>query len=139
MIRRPPRSTRTDTLFPYTTLFRSVDAVLVGQVLLQGGEWQQSAEVMAQAWGGKPPNGNRAPRILLLRFPQGNDWPRGDTRRAEISVDDPDGDPLGVVWSVMAESTDRKTGGDAEAVPQSFPQALRDPADRKSTRLNSSH
>src|SRR3546814_5217040 len=27
MIRRPPRSTRTDTLFPYTTLFRSVDEV----------------------------------------------------------------------------------------------------------------
>src|SRR3546814_10117172 len=26
MIRRPPRSTRTDTLFPYTTLFRSEDA-----------------------------------------------------------------------------------------------------------------
>src|SRR3546814_9546285 len=26
MIRRPPRSTRTDTLFPYTTLFRSADA-----------------------------------------------------------------------------------------------------------------
>src|SRR3546814_13311052 len=27
MIRRPPRSTRTDTLFPYTTLFRSLGAV----------------------------------------------------------------------------------------------------------------
>src|SRR3546814_11200617 len=27
MIRRPPRSTRTDTLFPYTTLFRSQQAV----------------------------------------------------------------------------------------------------------------
>src|SRR3546814_2696500 len=26
MIRRPPRSTRTDTLFPYTTLFRSVSS-----------------------------------------------------------------------------------------------------------------
>src|SRR3546814_9333671 len=26
MIRRPPRSTRTDTLFPYTTLFRSIIA-----------------------------------------------------------------------------------------------------------------
>src|SRR3546814_4745799 len=26
MIRRPPRSTRTDTLFPYTTLFRSMCA-----------------------------------------------------------------------------------------------------------------
>src|SRR3546814_781616 len=27
MLRRPPRSTRTDTLFPYTTLFRSFTAV----------------------------------------------------------------------------------------------------------------
>src|SRR3546814_14338463 len=32
MIRRPPRSTRTDTLFPYTTLFRS-PGVLRGQIL----------------------------------------------------------------------------------------------------------
>src|SRR3546814_19396140 len=29
MIRRPPRSTRTDTLFPYTTLFRSLKATKV--------------------------------------------------------------------------------------------------------------
>src|SRR3546814_10718473 len=28
MVRRPPRSTRTDTLFPYTTLFRSVGPTL---------------------------------------------------------------------------------------------------------------
>src|SRR3546814_11881381 len=28
MIRRPPRSTRTDTLFPYTTLFRSMPALM---------------------------------------------------------------------------------------------------------------
>src|SRR3546814_3954633 len=28
MIRRPPRSTRTDTLFPYTTLFRSTQSSL---------------------------------------------------------------------------------------------------------------
>src|SRR3546814_15719806 len=28
MIRRPPRSTRTDTLFPYTTLFRSLETKL---------------------------------------------------------------------------------------------------------------
>src|SRR3546814_3473792 len=27
MIRRPPRSTRTDTLYPYTTLFRSLDDI----------------------------------------------------------------------------------------------------------------
>src|SRR3546814_1534770 len=30
MIRRPPRSTRTDTLFPYTTLFRSPCASISG-------------------------------------------------------------------------------------------------------------
>src|SRR3546814_4518242 len=35
MIRRPPISTRTDTLFPYTTLFRSGDARL--------GHFEQSA------------------------------------------------------------------------------------------------
>src|SRR3546814_4263529 len=42
MIRRPPRSTRTDTLFPYTTLFRSAarsqgsDAGLTGEVAPTG-------------------------------------------------------------------------------------------------------
>src|SRR3546814_2339858 len=30
MIRRPPRSTRTDTLFPYTTLFRSRGSIMSG-------------------------------------------------------------------------------------------------------------
>src|SRR3546814_15076075 len=38
MIRRPPRSTRTDTLFPYTTLFRSFRAIhaLAGDALAFG-------------------------------------------------------------------------------------------------------
>src|SRR3546814_1943545 len=31
MIRRPPRSTRTDTLFPYTTLFRSIHDALAAK------------------------------------------------------------------------------------------------------------
>src|SRR3546814_7550736 len=35
MIRRPPRSTRTDTLFPYTTLFRSIE-VAVEALRLRG-------------------------------------------------------------------------------------------------------
>src|SRR3546814_4495201 len=39
MIRRPPRSTRTDTLFPYTTLFRSDrDQQLVGDRIEKGAE-----------------------------------------------------------------------------------------------------
>src|SRR3546814_13198619 len=32
MIRRPPRSTRTDTLFPYTTLFRSLTNVALARL-----------------------------------------------------------------------------------------------------------
>src|SRR3546814_6990168 len=32
MIRRPPRSTRTDTLFPYTTLFRSLARAVRGRI-----------------------------------------------------------------------------------------------------------
>src|SRR3546814_7958908 len=43
MIRRPPRSTRTDTLLPYTTLFRSVDrgwpaAVAAGHAVHHAGD-----------------------------------------------------------------------------------------------------
>src|SRR3546814_19730118 len=34
MIRRPPRSTRTDTLFPYTTLFRSHEHQAVAQKVM---------------------------------------------------------------------------------------------------------
>src|SRR3546814_2972648 len=45
MIRRPPRSTRTDTLFPYTTLFRS------------GGRARQSAAVSKDA---QQPSSSRA-------------------------------------------------------------------------------
>src|SRR3546814_5517998 len=37
MIRRPPRSTRTDTLFPYTTLFRSNRLDLVGREQIDHG------------------------------------------------------------------------------------------------------
>src|SRR3546814_16153809 len=40
MIRRPPRSTRTDTLFPYTTLFRS----FVEQRLRAGVERREAAD-----------------------------------------------------------------------------------------------
>src|SRR3546814_12095044 len=42
MIRRPPRSTRTDTLFPYTTLFRSQ-----GKRALRAGEVIRSEPVFA--------------------------------------------------------------------------------------------
>src|SRR3546814_12254353 len=37
MIRRPPRSTRTDTLFPYTTLFRSFGIEIFDRLEIQQG------------------------------------------------------------------------------------------------------
>src|SRR3546814_18854966 len=43
MIRRPPRSTRTDTLFPYTTLFRSH--------LTLGAEPESVVDKLGIAWG----------------------------------------------------------------------------------------
>src|SRR3546814_4644180 len=39
MIRRPPRSTRTDTLFPYTTLFRSGAAPITSLAWTRDGRW----------------------------------------------------------------------------------------------------
>src|SRR3546814_14717677 len=63
MIRRPPRSTRTDTLFPYTTLFRSPPRSSTGR----------------SRWCGT------RPRTVCTRrrafspgvFPEGQDWPDG--------------------------------------------------------------
>src|SRR3546814_14868160 len=43
MIRRPPRSTRTDTLFPYTTLFRSVSAEI------QASDWKDGVDSICRA------------------------------------------------------------------------------------------
>src|SRR3546814_5979086 len=65
MIRRPPRSTRTDTLFPYTTLFRSDPRAqgdgCGGGGIAQGviGEAQGSAEAAAEAL--------QHPQVRLLR------------------------------------------------------------------------
>src|SRR3546814_15082278 len=53
MIRRPPRSTRTETLFPYTTLFRSVGE----DVLAVAGD---HAEAVAVAVEGQPQVGPEA-------------------------------------------------------------------------------
>src|SRR3546814_1371275 len=55
MIRRPPRSTRTDTLFPYTTLFRSYkkvgDAVRADETLFDVETDKVSTEIPAPAGG----------------------------------------------------------------------------------------
>src|SRR3546814_5002850 len=49
MIRRPPRSTRTDTLFPYTTLFRSYDGVPAQKREIRNEEIEFGIEVAGKA------------------------------------------------------------------------------------------
>src|SRR3546814_5886549 len=61
MIRRPPRSTRTDTLFPYTTLFRSRHAkddadsadtrARLDAVLALAGQLSRPAELLSSGYG----------------------------------------------------------------------------------------
>src|SRR3546814_15001535 len=50
MIRRPPRSTRSDTLFPYTTLFRSIESLLSAVVAdsMTGRRHRSNCELVAQ-------------------------------------------------------------------------------------------
>src|SRR3546814_19872879 len=66
MIRRPPRSTRTDTLFPYTTLFRSVRTGPLASNTWRSG---RRCDVVPPCWTGRVPvkvysaGGDGAPRM----------------------------------------------------------------------------
>src|SRR3546814_12045048 len=57
MIRRPPRSTRTDTLFPYTTLFRSADVE---------GALRKALSELVEAGAGRHRGGDRDDRFVVL-------------------------------------------------------------------------
>src|SRR3546814_4273897 len=68
MIRRPPRSTRTDTLFPYTTLFRSSLLLLFQRVTAKS--WQAVGKVPRPDDGfpGKSAMGGRRRKGRLTLF-----------------------------------------------------------------------
>src|SRR3546814_7791906 len=58
MLRRPPSASRTDTLFPYTTLFRSFLKITdYAQELLDGldrlDDWPESVKTMQRNWIGR--------------------------------------------------------------------------------------
>lgn len=95
-------------------------------LLLPSGEWTETVEVMAEAWGGHVPGApNRAPRIRSLAFNGPVSFPAEAGAAVTLWASDPDGDPLQVEWQVMAESTVRSVGGDPEPVPPSFPEAVK--------------
>src|SRR3546814_9409766 len=119
MIRRPPRATRTDTLFPYTTLFRSDRAGLVTRFQhVDGVDLHQRFEALCQ---GRLAAADRTQQIQdLLAFLE----PLGSVTK---EADDPlDRFFHAVKFSEARIAPDRPVHEDA-------------PKDRKSTRLHSSH
>src|SRR3546814_14403691 len=131
MIRRPPGSTRTDTLFPYTTLFRSPHeaAAACGQAVDQG----QQAIIVDPAAG--LALGRRAQVVLI-----GVDLRKGLDRydpRATQALDEQvarDREEIGVGAMDMIDTVQR--GAPRIAFLNHVVDIL---LDRKSTRLNSSH
>src|SRR3546814_6505643 len=128
MIRRPPRSTRTDTLFPYTTLFRSPSfgSQLPGERTERRCRWIRfEGAVGQQGVGGAiaclPP---KLPASLGSVTPG---QPAGD-----------DSDNLAIEFrALLRRKVDR-----SHAALEIGPIKLTDlghESDRKSTRLNSSH
>src|SRR3546814_3063498 len=132
MMRRPPRSTRTDTLFPYTTLFRS------------NGEWFHGGDPSTAAHDitarfariGRNPisrtkrSGRRFQNRLELRG-------KFILARAEGAVEGGRADGEGVD-ARLGKGADAREAVDATGDHESAPGGTAR-RDRKSTRLNSSH
>ena len=93
-------------------------------MLLPSGEKLPAVDAVVRQWTGEWP-ANRSPKIEALRFANQADRAKAGTRLEAIAtVSDRDEDDLTYEWTVMAESTDLKHGGDAESVPPTFPQAV---------------
>src|SRR3546814_5157319 len=83
MIRRPPRSTRTDTLFPYTTLFRSrgiepVERAVAERIDLDGIDERSSLRLLDRfAVGGAHPGYRRRGASNSVMERSSKCWRRG--------------------------------------------------------------
>ena len=93
-------------------------------MFLETGEKLPRVDAMAYAWTGKWPE-NRTPKLRSLETPVAlKEVSPGSRSWAEADIIDREGDELSYTWEILAESTDRRVGGDAEAVPPSFPDAI---------------
>ena len=93
-------------------------------MFLPTGEKLPQVDAMCRAWTGKWPE-NRCPRVKSLESDlNGSLVSPGQISKARINAKDPDDDPLQWTWTVVAESTDIKIGGDKESVPPSFPNCI---------------
>src|SRR3546814_6042713 len=86
MLRRPPRSTRTDTLFPYTTLFRSIASnysFAIDAVIDPATGAAVCRDATARAQGCIPLNlfGVGSPSPQSLSYVMGQSWRKWDIRQ----------------------------------------------------------
>jgi hypothetical protein len=93
-------------------------------LFLVSGEQTKVMDVLITGWSGKEPE-NRAPLInefqLLGKKAADNiKISPGTEVTAFVQALDPDGDKLKYIWQVVPESTDKKTGGDAERAPEAL-------------------
>ena len=94
-------------------------------MLLQSGERVEAADSMSYAWTGKYPE-NRAPQVHDLHSSAAlKRIPSDSIQKASVVADDPEHDSLNYRWIVVAESSDKKHGGDEEQTPPSFPELIR--------------
>src|SRR3546814_7640880 len=100
MIRRPPRSTRTDTLFPYTTLFRSRR-----NAAGRGTSGRHRPTPAPQATGGSPRRGRKR-RSARPRPRSG--WPPGLPRRSEEHTSEPPVTNAHLVCRLLLEKKKKK-------------------------------
>src|SRR3546814_7952654 len=82
MIRRPPRSTRTDTLFPYTTLFRSGGGVDVGRAVRVCA--RASGRASSPRWRRRPDRRAPLSRAGRYRAAAGRTWWRSEEHTSEL-------------------------------------------------------
>ncbi len=87
-------------------------------MFLPTGEKTPVVDAMAQAWNGGEIPSNRSPVIHSLQadFRERSAPPR-TVQTVTVGVTDVENDALTFDWQVVAESTDRKEGGDPEAAP----------------------
>lgn len=91
-------------------------------LLLPTGETTEAVDYLSRFWTGKPLEAN-APRVSAIRLADADPAAikPGQALNVSVSAFDPDKDPLDIQWIVKHESTDRRSGGDAEAQPDAIP------------------
>jgi hypothetical protein len=92
------------------------------------GDSGEAVDILQKRWGSEPENSAPILKSIKLneKAPLDNVYiTSGDLATATIDISDPDGDKLKFEWSVVAESTDVKSGGDAEKAPPTIPGTIK--------------